>query len=191
MKFSKYLFLPAFILATMIFANPTQAGQYTDTIDLFKKAPAVQPFFGNAYGYAVFPVVGKGGFVIGGAYGEGLVYRNEEITGTTRLIKASIGLQAGGQAFSQIIFFQDERAYSEFTSGNFEFAAGVSAVAVTVGAQASAGTEGATAGASTGPSTGTQAPTGYNKGMAVFVHAKGGFMIEASIGGQKFSFEPR
>jgi hypothetical protein len=103
----------------------------------------------------------------------------------------SIGFQAGGQAFSQMVFFQDQRAYEEFTSGNFEFDATASAVAITAGVQAKAGTEGATAGASAGPATGKQANAGYHKGMAVFVHAKGGLMYEASVGGQKFSFKAK
>ncbi len=112
------------------------------------------------------------------------------MTGTTRLFKATIGFQLGGQAFKQIIFFEDERAYANFTSGEFEFDATASAVAVTAGAQAKAGTEGATAGVSAGPATGKQARTRYRKGMAVFVHTTGGLMYEAAIGGQKFSFTP-
>ena len=118
------------------------------------------------------------------------MYRQGKVSGTSSLIKASIGFQAGGQAFSQIIFFQDKRAYGEFTSGEFAFDASASAVAITAGAQAQAGTKGATAGASAGPATGEQAARGYTKGMAVFIHAKGGLMYEASIGGQKFSFKP-
>ena len=118
------------------------------------------------------------------------MYRQGKVTGTSKLIKASIGFQAGGQAFSEMVFFQDKRAYDEFTSGNFEFDAAASAVAITAGAQASAGTKGATAGASAGPATGEQAPTRYSSGMAIFVHAKGGLMYEASVGGQKFSFQP-
>jgi lipid-binding SYLF domain-containing protein len=106
------------------------------------------------------------------------------------MAKVTVGFQLGGQAFSQIIFFQDKRAYNEFTGGNFEFDATASAVAITAGVQAKAGTEGGTAGASAGPATGTQADIEYYKGMAVFVHAKGGLMYEAAIGGQKFNFTP-
>ena len=167
-----------------------QADSYSDTIDLFKKSPAVQPFFKSAYGYAVFPTIGKGGFGIGGAFGTGQVYQGGRVTGTSSLIKLSIGFQAGGQAFSEIIFFQDKRAYDEFTGGDFAFDATASVVAITAGAQAKAGTTGASAGASAGPATGTQAPANYVKGMAVFIHAKGGLMYEASIGGQKFNFTP-
>ena len=110
-------------------------------------------------------------------------------TRKTSLTKVSIGFQAGGQAFSQIIFFQDKRAYDEFTSGSFAFDAQASAVAITAGAQAQAGSTGATAGASAG-SPGTHAETNYYKGMAIFVHTKGGLMYEAAIAGQKFSFKP-
>ena len=173
---------------TAIVLNSAHADNYTKTIEVFRQSDAVKPFFETAYGYAVFPTVGKAGFVVGGAYGTGQVYANGTVTGSARLVKASIGFQAGGQAFSQIIFFQDQRAFNEFTSGDFEFGAGVSAVAITAGVQAGAGTAGATAGASAGPATGTQAPTQYHKGMAVFVHAKGGLMYEATVGGQKFSY---
>lgn len=183
------LTIVVFVVAFQV--NLAHADGYADTITIFKKSGAVQPFFKNSYGYAVFPTVGKGGLVIGGAYGSGQVYRQGEVTGIAKLVKASIGFQAGGQAFSQMIFFEDKRAYDEFTSGNFAFAAGVSAVAITAGAQAEAGTEGTTAGASAGPKTGKQASAQYHKGMAVFVHAKGGLMYEASVGGQKFSFEPK
>ena len=178
-------------LIALVMSPAFGADSFSRTIDTFKSSPQVQPFFEDAYGYAVFPTVGKGGFVVGAAHGRGQVYRKGKVTGTSSVTKLSVGLQAGGQAFSEIIFFQDSRAYEEFTSGNFEFGAGVSAVAITVGAQAEAGSGGSTAGASVGPATGTQAPTRYTKGMAVFVHTKGGLMYEASIGGQKFSFTPK
>lgn len=178
------------VMLTGILGSPALADPYTDTIGVFKRADAAAPFFNNNYGYAVFPTIGKGGFFIGGSYGEGRVYKGELPTGNVSLIKGSIGFQFGGQAFSQIIFFQDKRAYDEFISGGFEFDGSASAVAVTAGAQAKAGTEGGTAGASAGPATGVQAEINYFKGMAVFIHAKGGLMIEASVGGQKFDFYP-
>jgi lipid-binding SYLF domain-containing protein len=179
------------LMLALVMVNPAQADKYTNTMEVFKKSKAVQPFFKSAYGYAVFPTIGKGGIGIGGAYGEGRVYRGGSITGTASLAKLSIGFQFGGQAFSQMIFFEDKRAFDEFTSGEFEFDAGVSAVAITAGVQAKAGTEGATAGASAGPATGGQAQISYHKGMAVFVHTKGGLMYEAAIGGQKFSYTPK
>ena len=163
------------------------ADSCTSAINVFKRSEAVRPFFDNCYGYAVFPTVGKGGIVIvGGAYGQGRVYQDGLITGTATITKISVGFQLGGQAFSEIIFFQDKRAYDEFTAGSFEFDASLSAVVVTAGVQARAGSDGGTAGASAGPATGIQAKTAYYKGMAVFIHAKGGLMYEAAIGGQKF-----
>jgi lipid-binding SYLF domain-containing protein len=187
MKINRFPILMIIFILALALANPVQADKFTDTIEIYKKSEAVQPFFKNAYGYAVFPTVGKAGIGIGGSYGTGQVYQGGKVTGEVSLIKGSIGFQLGAQAFSQMIFFKDKRAYDEFTSGNFEFDATASAVAITAGAQASAGTEGASAGASAGPATGKQAKTSYHKGMAVFVHTTGGLMYEAAIGGQKFS----
>jgi lipid-binding SYLF domain-containing protein len=189
----RHHFLTILITAALLvaFSGTALADKYTDTIEIYKKSEAVQPFFKSAYGYAVFPTIGKGGLGIGGAYGKGQVYRGGKVTGEASLVKLSIGWQAGGQAFSQMIFLEDKRAYDEFTSGEFEFDASASAVAITAGVQAKAGTEGASAGASAGPATGKQAKTNYHKGMAVFTHAKGGLMYEAAIGGQKFNFSPK
>lgn len=171
-------------------AVPVMADSLSDTIEVFKKSPAVRPFFDTAYGYAVFPVVGKGGLFIGGAYGKGKLYRAGRATGTVTLSKMTLGLQFGGQAFSEIVFLEDDRAYNEFTSGSFEFDANLSAVAITAGAQARIGSMGPTAGASAGPATGIQAGHSYRKGMAAFVHAKWGLMLEAAVGGQRFVFQP-
>ena len=190
----KHHLFPMILITIMFVLNlstSAMADKYTNTIEIFKKSEATQPFFKSAYGFAVFPTVGKAGIGIGGAYGKGQVYREGKVTGETSLMKASIGLQLGGQAFSEIIFFEDERAYTDYTSGNFEFDASASAVAITAGMQAKVGTEGTSAGASAGPATGTQAKTSYRKGMAVFIHTKGGLMYEASIGGQKFSFKAK
>jgi lipid-binding SYLF domain-containing protein len=191
MKINRFPILMIMFILALALANPVQADKFTDTIEVFKKSEAVQPFFKSNYGYAVFPTIGKGGIGIGGAYGKGQVYQGGKVTGETSLTKVTIGFQLGGQAFSQMIFFKDKRAYDEFTSGNFEFDATASAVAITAGAQAKAGTEGAGAGASAGPATGKQAKASYHKGMAVFSHIKGGLMYEAAIGGQKFKFEPK
>jgi lipid-binding SYLF domain-containing protein len=166
------------------------AEDYSNTIKVFRDSPAVMKFFNNSYGYAVFPLIGKAGYVIGGSYGEGQVYRNGRVTGKSTVMEGSIGFQFGGQAFSEIIFFQDKRAYDDFTSGNFEFDATAQAVVITAGATAKAGTTGTSAGASAGPKTGIQAETEYLKGMASFVHPKGGLMYELAIGGQKFTFTP-
>jgi lipid-binding SYLF domain-containing protein len=171
-------------------ALPALADSYGDTIDLFKNAGASAAIFKSSYGYAVFPTVGKGGLGIGAAHGAGHVYQQSKYVGDTSMTQLSIGLQAGGQAYSEIIFFQDQRAFDEFTSGNFSFSGNVSAVAITAGASASAGTEGSTAGASGGKKDATTAGD-YQKGVAVFTIAKGGLMYEASVAGQKFSYKPR
>jgi lipid-binding SYLF domain-containing protein len=190
MKKSSVLLVISFMI-TLVFGISIASGEdnFSNTIKVFNESPQVQPYFKNAYGYAVFPTIGKGGLGIGGAHGKGQVYRGGKVTGKTSMTKISIGFQAGGQAFSQIIFFEDKRAYDEFTSGEFAFDAQASAVAITAGAQAQAGSTGSTAGASAG-SPGKQAKTSYRKGMAIFVHVKGGLMYEAAIAGQKFSFEP-
>ena len=191
MKINRFPILMIMFILALALANPVQADKFTDTIEIYKKSETVKPFFKNAYGYAVFPTVGKAGIGIGGSYGTGQVYRGGKVTGEVSLIKGSIGWQLGAQAFSQMIFLKDKRAYDEFTSGDFEFDATASAVAITAGAQAKAGTEGASAGASAGPATGKQAKASYHKGMAVFSHIKGGLMYEAAIGGQKFSFKAK
>ena len=190
MKNLRLLYPTVIWLIMGLAAAPAMADSHAKAIAVFKSAPAVKPFFDTAYGYAVFPTVGKGGFILGGAYGKGKVYRGGAATGIATITKITVGFQLGGQAFSQIVFFQDKRAYDEFTSGSFEFDANASAVAITAGAQAQAGSMGTTAGASAGPATGTQANSSYRGGMAIFVHAKGGLMFEAAIGGQRFSFEP-
>jgi lipid-binding SYLF domain-containing protein len=146
--------------------------------------------FDTAYGYALFASIGKGGVGIGGAYGNGRVFAGGPMTGTTSMTQVTVGFQLGGQVFSQVIFFEDKRAYDEFTSGNFEFGAQATAVALTAGASASAG---GGAGASAGVSGGQKnanAVGSYRKGMAIYTIAKGGLMYEATVGGQKFSFTP-
>jgi lipid-binding SYLF domain-containing protein len=165
------------------------ADSYSDTIRLFKNAGESAAFFSNSYGYAVFPTIGKGGFVVGGAHGSGRVYRHGKHVGNTTVTQLSVGLQAGGEAYSQIMFFEDERAFKEFTNGNFELGADIGAVAITAAASAQAGTSGATAGASGGKKDATTVGR-YYKGVAVFTIAKGGAMAEASVGGQKFTYKP-
>ncbi len=183
------------ILAMLLITIPSSAaagdtGAYSSTIQVFRESNTVKNFFNNSYGYAVFPTIGKAGWIVGGSYGTGKVYRDGEVTGNVSVIEGSIGFQFGGKVFSEIIFFEDKRAYDEFTGGDFEFGATVQAIAITAGAGAQAGTSGISAGASAGPRTGVQAETKYYKGMAVFVQNKGGLMYEASVSGQKFKFRP-
>ena len=169
---------------------PALADDYADAIKVFRDAGQSSKFFGNSYGYAVFPTIGKGGIGIGGAHGSGRVYAKGAHVGDTSMTQVTIGAQLGGQAYRQIIFFQNKNAFDEFTSGNFEFGAQATAVAITAGASAQASTGGTGAGAS-GTQSSAATAGGYNKGMAVFTVAKGGLMYEATIGGQKFSYKAK
>jgi len=141
-----------------------------ETLQSFrKKDPDLTKFFQDAAGYAVFPTVGKGGLGVGGAFGKGIVFERGEPVGRASLAQATIGFQFGGQAYSELVFFETTRTLAAFKGGQFAFAAQASAVAVTAGASA-------------------HAP--YRDGVAVFTLAKGGLMYEASVGGQKFQYEP-
>ena len=166
------------------------ANKYKETISLFKNAGESGSFFDNSYGYAVFPTIGKGAIGIGGAYGKGRVYAQGEHVGNTSMTQLSIGFSLGGQGYSEIIFFEDKRAFDEFTSGNFEFSADASAVAITAAAGATASTTGNSAGASGGKKDATTKGS-YHKGMATFTVVKGGAMFEAAVAGQKFSYTPK
>lgn len=185
-------FLMAVAAAMFAFSvAPAWADSYQDAQKVFKNAGQSGQFFKTAYGYALFPTIGKAGIGVGGAFGKGRVYEKGKWVGNTSMAQVSVGLQLGGQAYSQIIFFEDERAFREFTSGNFEFGAEASAVAITAGASAKAGTTGASAGASGGQHDAKTVGGGYQKGMATFTVAKGGLMYEAAIAGQKFEYKKR
>lgn len=132
--------------------------------------PTLKKFFDESYGYAVFPTVGKGAVGIGGAYGQGEVYEQGQFVGYASLSQATIGVQLGGQAYSELIFFKNKDVMDEFRSGRLALAAQASAVAAASGAAANAD---------------------YERGVAVFTLAEQGLMYEASIGGQKFSYIPK
>jgi lipid-binding SYLF domain-containing protein len=179
-----------FALGLLTASGTANAGKYADTISLFQNAGESAVFFKNSYAYAVFPNIGEAGFVVGGAFGKGHVYVNGQLAGDTTMKQLSVGLQAGGQDFSQIIFFQDKRALDQFESGSFEFSAGAKAVAITAAANASAGTNGVTSGASGGKRDATTDGV-YNAGLAVFTIAKGGLLYAATLAGQKFTYKAR
>jgi lipid-binding SYLF domain-containing protein len=131
--------------------------------------PGLATFFARAPGYVVFPSVGKAAVGIGGAHGSGIVFENGQPVGKATLSQLSVGAQLGGQAYSEVIFFETPAALHNFMSGHFAFSGSVSAVALKTGASADAK---------------------YKDGVAVFTATKGGLMLEAAIGGQKFGFEP-
>jgi lipid-binding SYLF domain-containing protein len=173
--------------ATAAAAAPSDS-EIRATVDLFKHAGQSSTYFHDCYGYAVFPTIGKGAFVVGGAHGTGRVYARGKYIGDTSLTQVSVGFQAGGEGYSQIVFFQDKRALDEFTNGNFEFDAGVQVVAITAAAGGEAGTQGVNGGASGGKKDATTSGQ-YYKGMVVFTIVKGGALYQASVAGQKYSFK--
>lgn len=136
---------------------------------MLEDSPKLEAFKQKAYGYAIFPKVTKAGLGIGGAAGRGIVYKGNNAVGSSKLKQASIGLQAGGQQYSEVIFFENKEAFDRFRSGKLKFDAQASAVAITEGASAD---------------------MAYSSGVAVFTRIKGGLMYEASIGGQHFTFDP-
>jgi lipid-binding SYLF domain-containing protein len=131
--------------------------------------PGLKELLSNAHAYAVFPSVGKATAVIGGAFGKGEVFERGKMIGYAAIAQLTLGVQIGGQTFSEIIAFQDKAALDRFKQGRFAFAANASAVLVKGGAAASAN---------------------YERGVAVFVSSEGGMMLEAAIGAQKFFFRP-
>lgn len=178
----------AITLVTLVACSfPVVAGNEASadkaTLDEFLKSDVVSKFHKSAYGYAVFPTIGKGGIGLGGAHGNGRVYKGGKKTGDVTMTQLTIGLQLGGQAFRQVIYLEDKRAFEEFTSGSFEFGAQAEAIAITASAGAQAGSEGASASAND-----TQAKARYHGGMVVFTQGKGGLMYQATIGGQKYDY---
>lgn len=183
---------PVWALAATLaipFATAQAAHPNGRTLHLFEHAGQSSAYFDSSYGYAVFPTIGKGGLGVGAAHGRGTVYRQDRRIGHVTMNQLSVGWQAGGEAYSEMIFFKDKAALDDFTSGNFSFSGDVGAVVITAAASASAGTTGEHSGASADDhAAATQGQ--YQHGMAVFTITKGGLMYNVSIEGQKFSYEP-
>lgn len=182
----------ACLIASLVIAPSAFADEdsYASAETNFKKAAETRELFDTAYGYALFPTIGKGGIGIGAAYGKGRVYQGGNYVGDSSLSQVSIGFQLGGQAYSEIIFFKDAKAFEDFTSGSFEFDATASAVAINVGASAKTGTTGNSAGAGQAGSNHNTVGK-YVNGMAVYTAAKGGLMFEAALAGQSFTFDAK
>jgi lipid-binding SYLF domain-containing protein len=145
-------------------ANETEKAIKT----LYESNPTIQKHFYDAHGFAVYPVITKGGLGIGGAGGKGLVFENYKVIGGASLAQATLGLQAGGQQYMEVIFFEDKAALDRFKEGKVKFSGQASAVALKDGASVD---------------------VDYQDGVAVFTKAKGGLMAEASLGGQKFKYK--
>jgi len=167
----------AFLSAAFIvpaFGQDSKAGKLigdcsTAKAEFIKSDPLMKNLFENSYGYVIFPNVGKGGIGVGGAAGNGIVFQNGHAVGSAKMKQVSFGFQFGGQAYREVIFFENAPALERFKEDNFEFAAQASAVAVTKGASVN---------------------VKYRGGVMVFTQKKGGLMYEASVGGQKFSYSP-
>jgi lipid-binding SYLF domain-containing protein len=163
------------LLIGAVVALPAQAQKQKDLdrveeakATMIEKDAGMADWFNSSYAYAVFPNVGKGGIGIGGAHGNGIVYRGGAPVGKSELKQVTIGLQLGGQKFIEVVFFKDKTAYDDFTRGNYEFGAQASAVAFSASASAD---------------------LAYNGGVAIVTMAEGGLMYEATVGGQKFEYE--
>ena len=166
------LIVPIFIFASIVNAQDAKHERIIDDSknaksEFLKSDKLMQSLFDNSYAYVIFPNVGKGAVGVGGAAGTGVVYEKSKMIGTARMTQVTVGLQIGGQAYREVIFFENEEALNRFRDNKFEFAAQTSAVAATSGASSNAK---------------------YRDGVLVFSQEKAGLMYEASIGGQKFSY---
>ena len=182
MKTLSFKKLQAFILSLALalsFSLSAQVGGWNPELvkdsqealnNMIKATSKLQTFKSKAYGYVVFPKVTKAGVGIGGAAGSGAVFKKDVVVGSANLIQASIGFQLGGQQYSEVIFFENKKAFDNFINGKLKFGAQASAVAIKEGASIDAA---------------------YNDGVAVFTKTKGGLMYEASIGGQHFKYNPK
>src|SRR5215469_2886024 len=169
-------FIPVFVLAlpaslpALAASDDALVSDAQAVVQTFKqKDPKVDKFFSSASGYAVFPTIAKGGFIFGGAGGDGVLFVGGKAVGTANMGQASIGLQLGGQTYSEIIFFENPSTLSDFKNNHLQLDAQATAVAISAGASADAN---------------------YTRGVAVFTMTKAGLMYEASVGGQKFTFHP-
>jgi lipid-binding SYLF domain-containing protein len=160
--------LAVFLMLFVTTAAPARGDSASVIAKMKQKDPGMAKVFDEAYGYAIFATVGKGGIGIGGARGKGEVFEKGVRIGTSTLTQLSVGFQLGGQVYSEVIFFKDKTALDDFKRGNFEIGAQVSAVALTERASRD---------------------LAYNSGVAIVTMAKGGLMYEASVGGQKFTYK--
>ena len=180
-------FMFAALLAST--ATAAYADDYSTAVKRFKDAGESAGFFNNSHAYAVFPAVGKGGFIIAGQHGDGRVYEKGKYVANASITEVSAGLQAGGQEFSEIIFFQNKGVFDSFKGGSFELDAKAQATVITLAAEGKAGTDSSNASAST-EKTNAAAAGQYQNGIAVFTIVKGGLMAGVSVGGQKFKYKP-
>jgi len=177
------------VTAVTVAAGLAHAGdKFDDAIASFKQSPKSSTYFEKAYGYAIFPDVGKAGFIVGGEHGKGKVFEKGTLVGTASVTAVSVGAQAGAKEYAEIIFFHKKEDFDKFRGGEFQLAGNMEATLITMNASASAGTETSSAEAST---TKYNAATGggYNNGVAVFIITRGGLMAGVSVSGQKMKYK--
>ena len=151
-------------------SKTTMLAESKDAKAAFMKVDkSMENLFSNSYGYVIFPNIGKGAFIVGGAGGKGTVFEKGKAIGKAKMVQVTAGLQAGGQAYREVIFFENKDALDRFKNDKLEFSGQVSAVAAKEGASANAK---------------------YTDGVAVFTQERGGLMLEASLGGQKLTYKP-
>jgi lipid-binding SYLF domain-containing protein len=173
MKMTTSLLVVLLVSSSSMFAqigawNPEGVEKAEETILTFnEKNDKLAPYFAESYGYVIFPSIGKGAIVLGAAHGRGIVYEQGEVIGEAKMTQVTLGIQLGGQSYSEVIFFDNAATLESFKNGELEFSGQVSAVAITAGASAD---------------------IAYEEGVAVYTVTKGGFMYEASLGGQKFKY---
>jgi len=169
-----------FAFASIFFSSSVSAQTDKDDVEMVKDSKeAIKDFvhtdsllkkvIKSAYGYVVFPNVGKGAIGVGGASGGGILFRSGSPVGKAQMTQVTVGFQFGGQAYREVIFFENQKTFDNFKENKFEFSAQASAVAAKAGASANAK---------------------YTDGVMIFTQIKGGLMYEASIGGQKFKYKP-
>jgi len=174
MKTNKIVLMTMLFISVGLFAQSSKDKKVIAAADqvkssLIQKDAGIQKFMDDSKAYVIFPKVGKGGFIVGAASGNGVVYQNGQMIGMADVKKLDIGLQAGGKTFSEIIFFQDDTSFDRFKDDDFEFTGNVSAVMLKSGASAD---------------------VQYREGVAVFIVPIGGLMVDVSVGGQKFEYTP-
>lgn len=173
-KLKPYLILTVVLMTVTLNAQSEKDIELMNDVEkakqeLLEANSEIKEFFDNSEGYVVFPNVGKGGLIIGGASGNGIVYQNGNAIGAANLKKVNVGLQAGGQAIIEAIFFETKEALNNFKTDDFSFDASISAVVL---------------------KSGKALKAKYKNGVAVFALPKAGLMADASVGGQKFDFKP-
>ncbi len=174
MKTSKFIMMLVLIVSTSIFAQTDKDKEILRDAEaakanFIKVNSSLDAEFKNANAYVIFPNVGKGALIVGAASGNGAVYQNGKLVGMASMKQVDIGLQAGGEAYSEVIFFSNEQAFKRLTENKLEFTAGLSAVVLEEGEAINAK---------------------YTDGISVFVLPKAGLMVDASVGGQKFEYTP-